>query len=50
MQLRLGGESCTITESSKEAAERAAERIKAEYRVTTIRKEKSLRKVYGYGR
>lgn len=43
IQLRLGGESYSITESSKKAAERAAERIKAEYRDGMRQKENALR-------
>ena len=43
IQLRLGGESYSITEDTLRGAQRRAERIKAEYRVTTLQKEKALR-------
>lgn len=43
IQLRLGGESYSITEDTLKGAQRRAERIKAEYRVTTLQKEKALR-------
>lgn len=43
IQLRLGGESYSVTEDTLRGAQRRAERIKAEYRVTTLQKEKALR-------
>lgn len=43
IQLRLGGESYSITESSKKAAERAATLAKAEYRQGIRQKETALR-------
>ena len=43
IQLRLGGESYSVTERSKKGAERAATLIKAEYRQGIRQKEKAPR-------